>query len=149
MRSLIVPVLFTVVAACGGIGPDERSGGDSGRGDAKPAALDTLLYDRVSLEQGDATDWKKFEIEDAVKAKIKLWWDDPKAIGAVVELRDQGGDKIADLKHDRTAASEILGPVKLKEGVYFLRVKASGGASVYSYEISTGSGDSGDPVPDI
>ncbi|MFO0751246.1 MAG: hypothetical protein U1F43_37095 [Myxococcota bacterium] len=103
----------------------------------------------MSLDQGDATDWKKFEIEDAVKATIKVWWDDPKAISATIELRDKGGDKIADLKHDKSASSEKLGPIKLKEGVYFLRIKSSAGASVYSYEISTGSGDSGSPVPDI
>lgn len=148
MRALVIPA-FLMISACGGLGPDERTGGDGGRGDSQPATLDTLVYDRVSIDQGDATDWKKFEIEEKTKATIKVWWDDPKAVAATIELRDQGGDKIADLKHDRRESAEQLGPVKLKEGVYFLRVASSEGASVYSLEIVTGSGDSGAPTPDL
>lgn len=148
MRALTLMTTLLLVA-CGGLGPDERTGGDGGRGDAQPAALDQLLYDRVSVEQGDSTDWKKFEVEETTKVTIKVWWDDPKAVGATVELRDQGGEKIADLKHQRGAQSESLGPVKLKEGAYFLKFRASSGASVYSYEISTGSGGGEDAAPDI
>ena len=148
MRALVTLTVM-MFAACGGLGPDERTGGDGGRGDSQPAAIDTLLYDRVSVEQGDSTDWKKFEIEEDTKVTIKVWWDDPKAVSATLELRNQGGEKIADLKHKSGSKSETLGPVKVKEGDYFLKVKATSGASVYSFEISTGSGDSGDPVPDL
>ena len=49
----LVPPLALLFVACG-TGPDERSGGDAGRGDAKPAAVDTLLYDRVGVDDGDA-----------------------------------------------------------------------------------------------
>lgn len=148
MRALILMTTLFLVA-CGGLGPDERTGGDGGRGDAQPAALDQLLYDRVSVAQGDSTDWKKFKIEETSKVTIKVWWDEPKAVGATVEIRDQAGGKIVDLRHKAGEQSEVLGPVKLKAGDYFLRFHAASGASVYSYEISTGSGGSNDAAPDI
>jgi len=138
-----------LASACGGLAPDERTGGDGGRGDAQEVQIDTLQYDRVSVEQGDSTDWKKFTIEEATKATINVWWDDPKAISATIEVRDQAGDKIDDLKHDRSSNAEKLGPVKLKAGTYFLRVNAHDGASVYSYEVSTGSVGTGSKGPDL
>jgi len=147
MRALTL-MTTSILVACGGLGPDERTGGDGGRGDAQPAAVDQLLYDRLSTEQGDSTDWKKFVIEETAKVSIKVWWDDPKAVAATVEVRDKAGEKIGDLKHDKNSQSEVLGPLKLKGGTYFLRFKADGGSSVYSYEISTGSGG-GDAAPDI
>jgi hypothetical protein len=39
--------------------------------------------------------------------------------------------------------------MKLKDGTYFVQVRASSGASVYSYEISSGSDDGGGGVPDL
>lgn len=148
MRYRLIPAIL-LMSACGGVGPDDMTGGDGGRGDAKEVALDTLLYDRVSVDQGDSTDWKKFEIEETTKATIKVWWDDPKAVSARIEIRDQAGDKISDLKHEKGESAEKLGPVKLKDGTYFLRVSAGAGASVYSYEISTGSGEDGGGGPDL
>jgi hypothetical protein len=144
----IAPLVAGFLAACG-IGPDERSGGDAGRGDAQPAQLDTLLYDRVSVDDGDSTDWKSFKLEEGGKVTVNVWWDDPKAVGASVELRDMDAKSLVKLKHKGGVQQERLGPVKLKEGTYFLRIQASSGGSVYSYEISTGSGDVEDAVPDL
>ncbi len=147
-RFLVAPALALFVSACG-LGPDERSGGDAGRGDAKPAALDALLYDRVGVDDGDSTDWKSFKLEETTKITIKVWWDDPKAVSASVELRDMDAKSVGKLKHKRGEVMEALGPFELKEGTYFLRFQASGGASVYSYEITTGSADRGDVMPDL
>lgn len=144
----LVPSLATASLGCG-LGADERSGGDAGRGDAKPAALDTLLYDRVGVDDGDSTDWKSFKLEEGAKVTINVWWDDPKAIGANIELRDMDAKSLVKLKHAKGSKQEKLGPTKLKEGTYFLRIQASSGASVYSYEIVTGSGESPDAVPDL
>lgn len=147
-RYLVAPALALFVTACG-LGPDERSGGDAGRGDARPAALDTLLYDRVSVDDGDATDWKSFKLEEPSKVTIKVWWDDPKSVSASIELRDMDAKSIGKLQHKRGEPMEALGPLELKEGTYFLRFQASGGASVYSFEITTGSADPGNVLPDL
>ncbi len=144
----LVPSLATALMGCG-LGPDERSGGDAGRGDAQPAALDTLLYDRVGVDDGDATDWKSFKLEEGAKVTINVWWDDPKGVGATIELRDMDAKSLVKLKHASGSKQEKLGPTKLKEGTYFLRIQATSGASVYSYEIVTGSGDSPDAMPDL
>jgi len=137
-----------ILLACG-TGPDERSGGDAGRGDAKPAALDSLLYDRVGVDDGDSTDWKSFKLGEDAKVTINVWWDDPKAVGATIELRDMDAKSLVKLQHKPGQQSEKLGPTKLKEGTYFLRIQAGSGASVYSYEISTGSADTKGGVPDL
>jgi len=144
----LVPSLTLVLGACG-TGPDERSGGDAGRGDAKAAAVDTLLYDRVGVEDGDSTDWKSFKLAEDAKVTINIWWDDPKGVGATLELRDMDAKSLVKLKHKGGQQQEKIGPTKLKEGTYFLRIQADSGASVYSYEISTGSDDSGGGVPDL
>ena len=144
----LVPPLALLFVACG-TGPDERSGGDAGRGDAKPAAVDTLLYDRVGVDDGDSTDWKSFKLEEGAKVTINVWWDDPKGVGATIELRDMDAKSLVKLKHASGSKQEKLGPTKLKEGTYFLRIQATSGASVYSYEIVTGSGDSPDAMPDL
>lgn len=148
VRLVLTSCVALALSGCG-IGPDERSGGDSGRGDAKAAALETLLYDRVSVDDGDSTDWKSFKLEDPASVTIKVWWDDPKAVSAAIELRDMDAKPAGKLKHVKGATAEKLGPIKLPAGTYFLRVQAASGASVYSYEISAGSDDSGGGVPDL
>lgn len=149
MRSAwLVPVIPALIAGCG-IGYNERSGGDAGRGDAQAIKLDTLLYDRVSADEGDQTDWKTFKLESNGSVTINVWWDDPKSIGAVVELRDQFGKSLAKLSHDRGQRKETLGPIKLPEGGFFLQFEAKGGASVYSFEVLEGSGGGGDDSPDL
>lgn len=140
---------LAAASGCGGVGPDERSGGDAGRGDARAAALDTLLYDRVGVDDGDSTDWKSFKIEEEAKVTIAVWWDDPKAIAASLELRDSDAKSLTKMAHKKGEQSEKMGPIKLKEGTYFLRVHASAGASVYSFEITSGSGGGEDAVPDL
>ena len=151
MRALIAPALSVLVSgllACG-TGPDEKSGGDAGRGDARAAQVDVLSYDRVGVDDGDSTDWKSFKLEEGAKVTINVWWDDPKSVGASIELRDMDAKSLAKLRHDKGAQKEVIGPIKLAEGTYFLRFQASSGASVYSFEISTGADDSGDAVPDL
>jgi len=149
-RSLAPLLALTGIAWLGcGTGPDERSGGDAGRGDARPAQIDALLYDRVGVDDGDATDWKSFKLEEAAKVSIDVWWDDPKSVSATVELLDLDAKSVAKLKHAKGAQKETLGPVKLAEGTYFLRFRAGSGASVYSFEISTGSDEGGDAAPDL
>ena len=149
MRSVWLATLVSVLIAGCGIGYNERSGGDAGRGDAQATKLDALLYDRVSAEDGDHTDWKTFKLESNGTVSVNVWWDDPKSIGGVVEIRDQFGKSLAKLRHDRSERKETLGPIKLPEGAYFLQFEAKEGASVYSFEVLTGSGGVDDETPDL
>ena len=78
-----------------------------------------------------------------------MWWDEPKAVSATIELRDMDAKAVAKLKHDKGQKQEKLGPTKLAAGTYFVRIQASSGASVYSYEIVAGTAESPDASPDL
>lgn len=138
LRPLAVLLFSIGIAACG-TGFDEKTGGDGNRGEAIEIALDTMLHDRVSAGEGDNTDWKKFELEDAAKLTISMWWDQAGA-SATVTLRDEMGKTLTTLKHDKNARAEKLGPLSAKAGVYYLQVEAKGGTSVYTYEVKTSEG---------
>ena len=146
--SLAFVALTPFIAACG-VGFDERSGGDAGRGDARPVVLETLSYDRISADDGDNTDWKSFKLTEAGKVTINVWWDEPAQVKASVEVRDQFGNPVEALKHKRGEPQEKLGPLKLAEGTYFVRFLADEGASVYSYEIIVGSAAKTPSGPDL
>ncbi len=135
-----------ILGACGP-GFDEFTGGDGTRGEAREVAIDSLLDDRVSADEGDHTDWKTFEMDDAARVSVKVWWDDP-GLSAQIAIRDELGQQIKAFKHVSGQRAEVLGPVSLEEGVYFLEFTAKSGSSVYTYEIETGGGG-GTPVPDF
>jgi len=148
MRRLLLVVslaFFPSLFACGP-GFDENTGGDGSRGEAREVATDRAIDDRVSTDQGDNTDWKKFSLDSDSKVTVRFWWDEP-AVKVNVTLRDELGVKLVSLNHARGQREEILGPVKLKEGAYFLEVATSDGESVYTFEIQTGGG--GVPTPDF
>ncbi len=138
-----------MLVACGP-GFDEFTGGDGSRGEAQEVQVDTLLDDRVSADQGDNTDWKKFELDSSAGVTVKVWWDDP-SVGAVIAIRDELGQQLKSLKHAKGQRVEALGPVGLDDGAYFVEFRATGGASVYTYEIVTGEGGGGggEPTPDF
>lgn len=148
MRTRLLFVLLslaTLLAACGP-GFDEKTGGDGTRGEAREVRVDAAIDDRVSAEQGDNTDWKKFELDDAAKVTVKFWWDEP-GIKVSITLRDELGQKLTSMTHASGQREEALGPIKLKGGSYFLEIAAGGGASVYTFEVQTGG--AGTPTPDF
>ncbi|TNF29891.1 MAG: hypothetical protein EP329_14690 [Deltaproteobacteria bacterium] len=148
MRKMITLLpLATLLVACGP-GFDENTGGDGSRGEAREVRVDGPVDDRVSAEQGDNTDWKKFELEDTAKVTVHFWWDEP-SVAVSMTIRDELGQKLTAMKHGKGQREEQLGPIKLKAGAYFLEISASDGASVYTFEIQTGSGGGGAPTPDF
>lgn len=151
MRSAwLLPFVTCFVSLTGcGIGYNEKTGGDAGRGDAQAVKTDALSYDRISSPDGDHTDWKTFKLEGAAAVSINVWWDDPKSVSASVELRDQFGKSMGKLSHKKGERKETLGPFKVPEGSYFLQFEATDGASVYSFEIITGAGGSTNELPDL
>jgi len=151
MRSAwLLPFVTSAVCFTGcGIGYNEKTGGDAGRGDAQAVKTDALSYDRISALDGDHTDWKTFKLEGGAAVSVNVWWDDPKSVSGSVELRDQFGKSLGKLSHKKSERKETLGPIKVPEGSYFLQFEAKDGASVYSFEIITGAGGAADEFPDL
>lgn len=145
-RPLFVLLSLAILLAACGPGLDENTGGDGTRGEARAVAVDAAIDDRVSTDQGDGTDWKKFELDDAAKVTVRFWWDEP-GVNVSITLRDELGQKLTAMKHAPGQREEALGPIKLKGGSYFLEIAATGGASVYTFEVQTGG--AGTPTPDF
>lgn len=147
LRYLPAGVSALALIGCG-VGFNEMTGGDGGRGDARELAMETMQYDRVDAERGDHTDWKKFVLEEDAKVLITVWWMSPDTVKGSVELRDQRGELIKAIKHASDDRKEAVGPVKLSEGTYFIQFSATSGGSDYGFEVKTeGSGSSG-PIID-
>ena len=148
--SSIGAIVFVLALGACGASMDEKSGGDELRGSAGEIPVNQPADDRVSAEQGDHTDWKAFALEAAATVKLEIWWDNPQ-VAANVALFDQFGTAQGRLNHRKGQRKDILGPVPLGEGSWFVRVQATEGASVYTVEVTTsdaprkGSGSGGRP----
>lgn len=143
---LLLSFLLTVLVAACGVGFDEHTGGDGTRGEAQAVPVDQPVDDRVSADEGDHTDWKKFQLDAAAKVTVKLWWDNPR-ISASVTLRDELGQRVESVAASGSREAS-LGPVSLEGGTYYLEVVAKSAGSVYTFEIQTGS-TGAVPVPDF
>lgn len=139
------------LGACGP-GMDEKSGGDESRGAAKEVKLDEPFDDRVSAEEGDHTDWKTFNLEGQTSVFFQIWWDN-KNVDAAVSVRDQFGAVQGQLTHRKGQRKDILGPIVLGEGAWFIEIKAKEGSSVYTMELRTKAAQKtksgGDDKPDF
>ncbi len=137
MRKIVVGVLISVFT-CGCFGVmDEKSGGDHVRGKAKEVLLNTTHDDHVSADDGDHTDWKKFNIPAEMKVTLDAYWDDP-SVDALIRVKDQFGGAIFELKHERGKMRDNWPNMKMREGEFYLEVVAKRGASVYTLELTTG-----------
>jgi len=147
LRYLPAGASALLIAGCG-IGFNEMTGGDGGRGDARDLALETLQYDRVDAARGDNTDWKKFTLEEDGKVQINVWWMAPEEVKSTVELRDQGGDLVKAVKHSGDDRKLMVGPQELKKGTYFIEFSATSGASDYGFEVKILGSSSSGPILD-
>jgi hypothetical protein len=136
---------FCFITVGCGVGFDERTGGDGGRGDAQSIQLGALHFDRVSATDGDHTDWKSFKLDEAQSFRVEIWWDEASSVRATIEARDALGNLIggSSLVHDRKVSSERTGPIGPLTGNVFLRIQASEGSSVYSLRVTPADGASG------
>jgi hypothetical protein len=145
-RILAVATAGLVMAAVGncGVGPDEKSGGDQKRESAAVIPLAEPVHDRVAPAEGDATDWKVFEVpvyETIVT--IFAWWDNPDAL-TTITMRDQFGGKMYSLDHQIGKRKETWGDIRVREGKYYLEVHSKGGDTVYTLEVQL---EQGGPTP--
>jgi len=139
--ALVVVFTAALWGACGP-GFNSASGDDVQRRGALPLATDVPGDDRVSAEQGDNTDWKAFELGAEGNVRVRLWWDDP-SIEAHLFLHNDRAKKLADIAHEAGVRYDELGPISLGAGLYYLKVEATDGASVYTLEVLTDSGQGG------
>jgi hypothetical protein len=113
---------------------DKNSGEDASRGGAVPLELGVAADDRLSLKQGDNTDWKSFALDADSEVTVQIWWDDPTIKGSVT-LRDQFGAKLASVSHEAGKRQETLGPLTAPAGQNFIEVFVSRGATVYTIQV--------------
>ena len=135
MRPAIALLCVVFLSACGP-GANERSGGDHQRSAAVEIPLGGLVSDRVSEDDGDATDWKKFTVPRETEVNVFVHWDE-KDVDARVELRDRYGELLKKADHKEGDSSDLL-TVPLVPGDYYVSIHAEDGGSVYSLETSTG-----------
>lgn len=134
---LILSCLYSVIiTGCGAFGTnrDTNSGGDHVRGKAKPLELGVTHDDHVSASDGDHTDWKSFSLPDPTLLEVHAYWDDP-SVDVVVNVRDQFGGRIFELKHKRGQREDHWRDIRMRDGEFYLEVVAKRGASVYTLEL--------------
>lgn len=141
MQTARAAFLATLVltAACG-IEPNENSGGDEKRGTAKKMALGVPIHDRVAKGEGDATDWKIFQVPvyETIMT-VNAWWDNPDVV-ATITVRDQFGGQMYKLSHQLNQRKESWGNIRVREGSYYLEIDSDSGSSVYTLEIELDEG---------
>ena len=106
----------------------------------------------LAYGKGDRTDWKKFELDQAAKVYLTLNLD-LEGSGAELGLYNRVGVPVGSVTKEEGA----VGPARLSvaatsDGIYFLRVRATGGEPTsYSVKVSlSADSDSGNSdVPDF
>ncbi|MGM0576320.1 MAG: hypothetical protein ACQEXJ_11370 [Myxococcota bacterium] len=132
---LLVPMIVALCTASGcGATMDRHSGEDALRAGAVEIPLGKPVDDRASAPQGDHTDWKTFTLEQDAEVRVEIWWDDP-GVEARVAVRDQFADAKVQADHREGRRKDVVGPVNLSAGQYFLEIVVTDGASVYTLEV--------------
>lgn len=135
----VLLVAMAVHASGCAMAMDRKSGEDQSRAGAKEVKLNKLHYDRLAAREGDHTDWKTFKVEGDARVTVDVWWDDP-SVEARVQLKDQVGRVMARAEHELGSRKDSVGPVSLEAGQYYLQVRLTDGASVYTVDVHTESG---------
>lgn len=141
-------VLTLALGACGGGGPEEKSGGDAYRNEAQPMPLDEWVTGELDAGGGDTTDWKSITLEEAGKLTVELKADKK---GAVVHVGvfDKYGQAVG-YGTRKAGADPVSVPVKAKNaGLYFVRIQHKNDAkTAYSVRAVAGEGG-GEAAPDL
>ncbi len=135
-RAWLSVAALLLAAGCG-VAFDEKSGDDAKRGGAVQIPLNAPTDDRVDASGGDHTDWKAFVLEEAAEATLRVWWDSP-GLEATISVRNPEARSEVSETHRPGSRRDVIGPVQLPAGTYFVQVQATEGASVYTLEVLAG-----------
>lgn len=143
--------LFNALVSGCGVKPESQSGGDAYRYQATEMVFDEWVDGDVAYAQGDRTDWKKFEVEGSGKIFLTLNVDLPDS-GIELSVYSRVGEPLGVVeKKEGAATAAKLVVATSKSGIFFLRVRATGGAPTsYSLKASMSESSSGDSdIPDF
>lgn len=138
MRSPVtLAVALCSMALLGGCGveevkPDGASGPDAEKTGATELFLDKLTDDYVSVEAGDATDWKYFKIREKGILTLTVYWDN-KDIRSIIDVRDRFGALLDTRRHSSELEKDVL-ELRVEPGTHFVRLFTEKGESVYTIE---------------
>ncbi len=135
MKRLFSLAILTLLAfGCGGTTPEGQSGGDAERHQAKPMALGKAEGDSVSTPDGDRTDWKILEMQDAGALKVEVILDNPDA-AIVMGLFDRYGKTVTRVTHRKGDGPLITMAADVGLSRYFLMIQAEGHKDKTGYTI--------------
>lgn len=126
---------------------------DADRQGAAPIRTCGVVTDKVDVEASDPLDYKLLQVPETGTLKVRVHWDDP-TIGGQISLQDKFG-VILERKERNSGTNNDTISQTVDPGVYFVKVLATEGASVYSVETSFsgagggGCGDDEEPIPVI
>lgn len=119
----MVAALSALLAGCI-TQPDEKSGDDGDRHQAKPLPIGKPASDSVDYNAGDRTDWKVLELQDTGTLTVDVIVDNPKS-NVTVALFDRYGKPVARMMHRKDDDSpQVKLMTEVGVGKYFVMVQA-------------------------
>jgi hypothetical protein len=117
--------------------PEGASGPDAYRHQAAQIALEEPQTDSVSIDEGDQTDWRAFEIYDGGRLAIEFSADEQDAEVSLAVF-DRYGTELRAVERPGGAVSTLTVDAA-RGGRYFLRIQAvSGPTTAYDVKVSIG-----------
>ena len=150
-RLFCLVALLGTFAACGAR-PEANSGGDAYRHTAEPMAMEEWVDGELAYAEGDRTDWKKFELDQPAKVYLSLNLD-LKGSSAELGVYNRVGVPVGSVtKGEGADGPATLAISATSDGIYFLRIRATGGdPTSYSVKASLSEDSDADnsDVPDF
>ena len=144
-RTVLILLAGLLVTGCGA-DPDAQSGGDAYRNEAAVMKVgEEWTTDDVSLEEGDATDWKAVDVAGTGKLVIELGVDEASAELTITAF-GRYGDVLGSTFHRAGSEASRLEVDAARPGRYFIMVRASGGpATTYMVRATLAEPEGGSP----
>jgi len=101
--------------------PDEKSGGDAERYQAKKIEFGQAVTDKVEWAKGDRTDWKVLNVPDPGVLKLQLIVDEEEAeVG--MELYDRYGKFLGKVTRHKDGPKNVMFLQEVTPGKYFIKI---------------------------
>ncbi len=136
-------MLFPLGLACGGATGAMK--GDDSRAGAADLAWGALAMDEVDAA-GDAVDFLRIDLATPETVAFRIDWDRPD-LKARVRLLDAKGKRIRQITRAAGRAVDVIEPLHLDEGTYYLEIRATKGASPYAVAVIPASDLGVDAIP--